>query len=187
MPRKQIYTKEKIIDRAYDYLRKEGLKNFDARNLSKEIGMSTMPIYSYFESMDFLLQEVQNKAKGLLIKYQMTNYTGMNFLDMGIGYIKFALEETNLFRLLFLEEKSLQQHWEELIESLFDLCIKEMKKVPFLEGKSDQQLKELTFDIWVYTHGLASLLSAKVIKPIGEEDLVDLLQGIARGLLTRLE
>ena len=66
MPRKQIYTKEKIIDRAYDYLRKEGLKNFDARNLSKEIGMSTMPIYSYFESMDFLLQEVQNKAERIV-------------------------------------------------------------------------------------------------------------------------
>ena len=45
MPKKVIYTKEQIVEKAYELLKVEGLNSITARNLAKNLKTSPAPIY----------------------------------------------------------------------------------------------------------------------------------------------
>ena len=52
--RRKVYTREHILKAAYELINKEGFGNFTARNIAKQMGISTQPIYLEFENMQDL-------------------------------------------------------------------------------------------------------------------------------------
>jgi len=100
MPLKSIFTEQMLIDAAFKIVRQEGINKLSARSLAKELNCSTTPIYRYLDSMDKVEKSMRKRATNLLLEYQLTRRTGHAFFDMGLGYILFAKNEKNLFRLL---------------------------------------------------------------------------------------
>ncbi len=98
MPPKKTIEKEKIIEKAFEILRKEGFRSITARNLAKELNTSTMPIYVHFKSINEVKFLLLKKAHQLLLEYQKKNWTEYPFMNTGVGYIMFAKEEKILFR-----------------------------------------------------------------------------------------
>ena len=107
MPPSVKFTKQEIIDAALRVTRAGGIGSLTARSLASELGASTRPMFTYFDSMDALKHEVHEAAKDLYRAYVERGLAEpIPFLGVGQSYIRFAKEEPELYKLLFLEKPS---------------------------------------------------------------------------------
>ena len=105
MPPKPKYTKEEIVNAAYELTREKGIDAVVAREVGKRLNTSSSPIFTLWNSMDELREEVRKLAKQ---KYQayiadIFDYSP-SFKEFGMRWVGFAAEEPNLYRLLFLSQ-----------------------------------------------------------------------------------
>ena len=106
MPPKPKYTKEEIVSAAYELTREKGIGAVVAREVGKRLNTSASPIFTVWNSMEELKEEVWKLAR---LKYQeymdgIFDYAPA-FKEFGMRWVKFALEEPNLYRLLFLSRR----------------------------------------------------------------------------------
>ena len=136
MPKKPIFTREQIIDKAFGMLEKGSLENITARSLAKELNCSPAPIYGLFISMDELKKELINRAKNLFLTYVSKEQEELPFLDIGLGICKFAREEKALFKSIFLRNSS------------YSTLISEFHKIIYEEMKKDKRFEVLSNDFF---------------------------------------
>lgn len=109
MPRKNRFTREEIISAALELTRSRGIVAVTARSLAGALGSSSKPIFGLFENMDEVQQEVQKAAFAIYQKRiadAMASGEFPPFKASGMAYIRFAREERELFRLLFMRDRS---------------------------------------------------------------------------------
>ena len=105
MPPRVKFTKEEIVEAALRVTREGGIDSLTARSLAAELGASTRPMFTYFETVDELKHEVHEAAKGIYKTYIERGLAEpVPFLGVGQNTIRFAREEPELFRLLFLQK-----------------------------------------------------------------------------------
>ena len=103
MAPKVKFQKEEIIEAALKVARKKGINAVTAREVALELGVSTRPIFTYYESMDQLRHDVYELAKEHYKIYVLRGLEGpIPFLGVWRQYLRFAKEEPELYRLLFL-------------------------------------------------------------------------------------
>ncbi|MBR5474873.1 MAG: TetR/AcrR family transcriptional regulator, partial [Lachnospiraceae bacterium] len=111
MPPTIKVSKDRIVDTAYQLTKDKGFDCVTARKLAKEIGCSTQPIFRVYPGMDELKKEVRARASeefssrlsaSLVADPQMY----ATLLNVGVMYVDFAIQQPNLFRMLFMEEGS---------------------------------------------------------------------------------
>lgn len=99
-PRNSQFTKEEIIDAAFQLVREHGWTGFSVQAVAKMIGSSTMPIYSHFSNVRELEDAVCINAVELLKERLLVDRTGDTWIDQAVNYVNFAIEERHLFRCL---------------------------------------------------------------------------------------
>ena len=105
MPPRVKFTKEEIVEAALRVTREGGIDSLTARSLAAELGASTRPMFTYFETVDELKHEAHEAAKGIYKTYIERGLAEpVPFLGVGQNTIRFAREEPELFRLLFLQK-----------------------------------------------------------------------------------
>lgn len=103
MPPKFKVTKEEIVEAALSITRKQGIEGVTAREIASVLGVSSRPIFSWFEGMDQVKDAVCEAAKKIFSEYvQRGLEQPIPFLGVGQQYIRFAKEEGELYKLLFL-------------------------------------------------------------------------------------
>lgn len=103
MPPKVKFQKEEIVGAALEVARKKGIGAVTAREVAEELGVSTRPIFTYYDTMDQLRRDVYERAKDHYRAYIQRGLAGpIPFLGVGRQYIRFAREEPQLYKLLFL-------------------------------------------------------------------------------------
>ncbi|MBQ3404963.1 MAG: TetR/AcrR family transcriptional regulator [Oscillospiraceae bacterium] len=103
MPPKVKFQKEEIIRAALNAARVKGIDAVTAREVAKELGVSTRPIFTYYDTMEQLKADVFEMAKEQYREYIERGLAGpVPFLGVGQQYIRFAKEEPELYKLLFL-------------------------------------------------------------------------------------
>ena len=103
MPPKVRFQKEEIVTAALNVARKEGIDSVTARDVAKELGVSVGPIFTWYETMEQLKTDVFQQAKRMYREYIERGLAGpVPFLGVGQQYLRFAREEPELYRLLFL-------------------------------------------------------------------------------------
>lgn len=163
MPPQINFSKEQILNEAFEIVRKEGLGALSARRIAQKLKCSTHPIYRAFQSMKKLEEAVIQKAKEYVVQYMLQGeVSAMPFLDMGVWYFRFALEEKELFKLLYLSEK-IESELENLGEPSFLPLIERMKQDIHLKGLDETPLKRILFNMRIFTHGLATLAYTGVL------------------------
>lgn len=153
MPRKNQFTADEIVDAAYALARDHGWKGLSVTAVAKRIGSSTMPIYSYFDNLEKLKDAVAIKGWHLLMEYETRQYTGDTWIDQSMGYIRFAMDENQLFHCMFdgrnsdlqLEMRTI--HWNHLTRAL--------KGYDDFKGLGNEQLFLIRYSRGMFTHGLA--------------------------------
>jgi len=109
MARKIQITQDFIVNTAFQLARKEGIENVTARKLAAKAECSTQPIFRMYENMDELYKDVFNMAVSFFSFYyeRCEKNHAEPFVNLGYAYIRFAKEEKDLFRLLFLPNRSM--------------------------------------------------------------------------------
>ena len=103
MPPKNKYTQVEIVDAALWVVKKKGVEAMTAREVAQELRSSVAPIFTWFETMEQLRAAVYTRAKEVYRAYLERGLAGpIPFLGVGQQYIRFAREEPELYKLLFL-------------------------------------------------------------------------------------
>lgn len=170
MPPRAKYTREEIIDKAFEMARSRGLEAVVARELGKELGTSSSPIFTAFKNMEELQQEIRKKAMREFEVYvqDALQYTPA-FKYVGMRMIEFAMKEPKLFQLLYMCEHDGEQTYDQLIGELGDtvkVCIEIMKKDYALTG---QEAELLFRQLWLHTFAICVLVAGKICRMSVEE------------------
>lgn len=105
MPPKAKITKEMILDVAFDIVQREDIDKVTTRSISQQLSCSIQPVLYYFATVEDIKREVYQKADEYHTNYivNMENDYGNPMLAIGVNYIKFAIEERNLWGCLCYE------------------------------------------------------------------------------------
>ena len=122
MPAVRKVSKEQIIDAAVDVLRDDGFSAINARSVAKKLGCSTQPIYFSFRNMEELKAALTERAIQMhtqRVRDSMRIHEGSDsrYSSYGMGFVKFAAEEKQLFRWLYLEGEQLGPYQNDVLTS----------------------------------------------------------------------
>jgi len=170
MPPKAKYTREEIIQKAFEITRKKGIDAVVARELGKELGTSSSPIFTAFKNMEELQKEVRKVALKEFESYvsDALNYTPA-FKYVGMKMIEFAMKEPKLFQLVYMREHDGSQTYTMLIDELGDtvgVCIDIMQR-DYALSRAEAEL--LFRQVWLHTFGICVLVAGKVCRMTPEE------------------
>lgn len=164
MPPKTKFTKKDVVQAAFDIVQEQGIQKLTARKVAQKLKSSTAPVYSHFERIDILEREVIKKAKDLLFQHTTIAYTDRVFLNMGTGYAIFARDQSKLFRAIFLE----RDDFKDIVDEFLIALKKELVKDTRFTAMSAKDRDALLTKMWIFTHGLASLICVGLVENICE-------------------
>ncbi len=163
MPPKAKFTKEEVINSAFGIVKREGFDALTARSLAAELGSSPRPIFTVFESMREVEEEVIIAARNLYEKYEDEEMSGPQaFKGSGMGYIRFAAEQPKLFQLLFMTENDVIPNLDTVLSCIDNYYEKIICTIQSEYGFTRETAKEIYLHMWIYSHGIATLLATKV-------------------------
>ena len=161
MAPKNKFTKKEMIEAAMQVVRDKGIGGLTAKTMADELGTSTQPVFTAFGSMDTLKQEVYASAVRVYDSYTDAGLKEkIPFFGVGMQYIRFAREEPELYRLLFLTKTQDQE---------------------YSAMKSMQHLQELILyfrDLWFVVHSLSTLVVTGDC-PYSDREIGQILTGVS--------
>ena len=174
MPTTIRITKEMILNAAFDITRNEGIEKLSNREIAKKMNCSIRPIYYQFKNSEELYKALYNKINSYFYDFIMKNIADdiPHYKQIGINYIKFAQEETNLFKVLFMSpSRNLPNTFVETDKTGFAGVVAAIKLSTHL---SDKAIKSFHTKMWIFVHGIATLTVSRSFK-FTEEQIRDLL------------
>lgn len=157
MPGKKKITREAIVRTAVEILRAEGIEGVNTRKIAKRLGCSTQPIYSEFENMEQLKQQLKKEAEKCYVQ-KVAHYTSKSdksaYMAYGLGFIKFARDEKQLFRHLFMCDR---HGVGQTIEDINAPAI--MQVLTDQYGFPKETALRFHHDMAIYSYGLAVMLN----------------------------
>ena len=175
MPPKAKYTKEEIVKVAFDMTREKGFESVTARELGKRLGTSATPIFTAFQNMHELQQEVRKLARKEFESYvaDVMNYTPA-FKRYGIQMIQFARQEPHLFRLLYMGVNEESQPFEEMLKELGETVPDCMEFVQKDYNVSGQEAEILFRQAWIHTFSICVLIVNKICR-FSDQEIMEML------------
>ncbi len=187
MPPKKKYTKEQIVNEAFEIAKEEGIDNITIRKVAKRLKSSIAPIYVNFQDVEELIGEVIKKTFALGKEFLDEDSSGEPFRDIGMASLRFAREYPVLFRDLIMKQNDYMKDYD---QDMGQPLIEEMKRDPQMEGLSETELQNILLKMRVVQTGL-SVMIANGLLPMsfGEEEEIKLLDDIAADIVyaTRMD
>lgn len=174
MPTTIRITKEMILNAAFDITRNEGIEKLSNREIAKKMNCSIRPIYYQFKNSEELYKALYNKINSYFYDFIMKNIADdiPHYKQIGINYIKFAQEETNLFKVLFMSpSRNLPNTFVATDKNGFAGVIDAIKLSTHL---SEKDIKSFHTKMWIFVHGIATLTVSRSFK-FTDEQIKDLL------------
>ena len=157
MPPKVKITKEEIIHAAVDITRKFGVQAVNARTVAAVLNCSTQPIFSNFETMEALHSAVVEKARAICREYLQREVESGKYpvyKATGMAYIRFAKEEKELFKLLYMYDRATDPVADDM-----ELLTNMETVVHKNTGLDAENAKLFHLEMWVFVHGIATMFA----------------------------
>ena len=181
MPPKPKIAKEDILQASLALIRKQGAEAVNARSLAAALNCSTQPIFSNFATMEELQQAVTNAAHGLYLSFLKTESERGEFpayKSFGMAYIRFAKEEKQLFKLLFMRDRQ----GEALIPTEdFESSV---EMIMAANGVPRETASLMHLEMWAAVHGIATMLVTS-FQDLDRELISTMISDIYHGLRAR--
>lgn len=174
MPTSVKITKDMILDKAFDIARKQGLDSISNRQLAKELNCSIRPIYYQFKNVEELYKELYIKIEKYFYHFLLDHMDNKipPYKQVGINYIKFAKEEKNLFKILFMSETNLLP--EEFVAKDNEDFEELAKLIKISTQLNDEDIKSFHVKMWIFSHGIATLVASDTVQ-LSEQQIQQLL------------
>ena len=181
MPPKIKITKDDIISAAVEIVREQGAQAINARTIAATLNCSTQPIFSNFSSMEELKLSVVEKADAICQNYinkEISMKTYPPYKASGMAYIRFAQEEKELFKLLYMRNRTSENGAKdpELNNQLEDI-------VQQNTGLDGMEKKLFHLEMWAYVHGIAVMFATDFLDlnwDLVSKMLTDAYQGLRK-------
>lgn len=181
MPPKAKTTREEIVSAAVNIVRAQGAQALNARTLAAALQCSTQPIFSNFASMDALRLAVADKADALCRAYiqrEVDSGKYPAYKASGMAYIRFAKEEKELFKLLYMRDRT-----GESIPESTELGNEMEHIVHHNTGLEGMNVKLFHLEMWAYVHGIATMFATGYLElewELVSKMLTDAYQGLRK-------
>lgn len=178
MPPRIKTSKQLIADTAFELVQKNGLAALSAKNLAKKLGCSTQPLFWWYENMEEIRDLTLKKAYELFKEYLSLNIEGVNaYKAIGLNYIRFADEQKELFKALFMSENKRGDTLSIINEIPFILEALNTQKT-FDDATADTILREM----WLFAHGIATMVATDTAR-FDKDDIDSMLTDMFQGLI----
>ena len=177
MAPKNKFTKEEMVEAALRVVRANGIDALTAKTMADALGTSTQPIFTAFGSMDGIKKEVYAAAIRVYDRYTEAGLREkIPFFGVGMQYIRFAREEPELYRLLFLtraQDKSFSamqsmQHLQSLVRPT----------LMYIYRITEQEADLYFCDLWFVVHSLSTLIVTGDC-PYSDREIGQILTGVS--------
>lgn len=177
MPPSVKFTKEEIVNAALQVVREKGAAALTTRQIAAVLGVSTRPIFTYFQNMQQVQEAVRQAAQALYHSYIKKGLEQVHpFIGLGEQYIRFATQEPELYRLLFLplapgsENKAMEE-----MERTQNLVLEFLQQIYQLD---EAAAKRFFRDVWLVAHSLAALIVTNCC-PYSPEEIRQILTSVS--------
>ena len=176
MARKELITKDKILNTAFELARVDGMESVTARKLAAQIGCSTQPIFRVYSNMNELYAEIYEKAIDAFGDYYENFKSDVDtpFIHLGLVYINYAKDEKALFQLLFQSGGRGERSLYELLNGKVGAVSKEINRAAAAGCKNPSGL---FMKMWIFIHGCACMVLTGDYD-LTEEETAELLSDI---------
>jgi AcrR family transcriptional regulator len=158
MPPKTRVTAEMIVDAAVEVVRQSGFENINARTVSRQLHCSTQPVIYHFSTIENLKRAAYRKADRLHSEYMMNTALGQDpILGIGLNYVRFAVEEPQLFRFLFQSGYAEENNLLEMVDS--EELVPVLAAMREGAGLNMQKTRNLFITVALFAHGYASIIA----------------------------
>lgn len=157
MAPKNKFTKEEMVKAAMQVVRDKGIDDLTAKTMADELGTSTQPVFTAFGSMEIVRQEVYAAAVRMYDSYVDAGLKEkIPFFGVGMQYIRFAQQEPELYRFLFLTRAQDQEYSVmKSMRHLRELVRPTLVNVYHITAEE----ADLYFrDLWFVVHSLSTLI-----------------------------
>lgn len=159
MPPKARITKDMVAAAAFEAAREAGWEQINARTVSQRLNCSTQPVMYHFATIEELKKAAYRRTNEYHTEYLMNVPETREGVMLGIGlnYIRFAVEEPNLFRFLFQSGFAAENSVLEMLDS--------EELTPVISAMREElnmnmeQTREVFTTLALFVHGYASLLA----------------------------
>ena len=181
MPPKCKFTREEIVRAALDLTRKAGPDGLAARALGSALGSSVKPIFGLFKNMEEVQGAVRVAAQDLYQRYLAEDMAAGKYPPYkasGMGYIRFAREERELFKLLFMcDRQGRSPEPGREMDVIIPLIMQNT-------GLSRERAERFHLELWIFVHGIASMIATGYLD-WDMQTVSDVLTDAYMGLKTR--
>lgn len=156
MPPKIKITKDNVIETTINLIRINGASSINARTIANALNCSTQPIFSNFSSMEELRNSVIKSVYQVYLQYlndELSKDTYPPYKSYGMAYIHFAKQETELFKLLFMSDRTSQDL---AFTEDFQTSVEMIMKATSL---SQEKAKLFHLEMWAFVHGIATMFA----------------------------
>ena len=176
-------TKDDIVAASLELVRRGGEDALNTRAIAAHLGCSTQPIFSNFSSMEQLRDTVIAAAAGIYSEYAEREAKSGEFpvyKAFGMAYIRFAKEEKQLFKLLYMRARDNEDTKDENNRET-DASIAIIKESL---GLDEAAAKLFHLEIWAFVHGIASMTATGFLD-LDRELISGMLTDAYQGLKSR--
>lgn len=166
MPAKKTIKKEDIVKASVELIRNSGDEALNARGVAAQLGCSTQPVYAAFSGMKELEEACRIEASVLLDEFMQAEVKRGKYnvnKAIGMGYLRFAAEEKNLYRFLFMKKGRSNSV---INAEATATCVTYIAEA---NGITKEKAERFFTELWIFMHGYASLIAAGIPFPSEDE------------------
>ena len=164
MPPKFKYTKEQIIQTALELAREGGIAAVTAKSVGAKLNSSVKLVFGQFANMEEVKNEVLKEAYQFWRNYIQTAMGKNEYPTCassgkayGMAYIHFAKEEKELFKLLFMRDRS-----GEVTDDGADMK-PVLEAIMRASGLSAEDAYMVHTEMWIFVHGIATMVATSYL------------------------
>lgn len=179
MARKESVTREYLFDTAFQMVREEGIGHVTARKLAAKAGCSTQPIFRIYTNMEELWRELFEQGIEFFEEFynRTPRYDSTPFVNLGVTYIRFAMEEHNLFQMLFLSQNRYNKSLYEILNGKMGAVGREILRA---KNEGCENAGQMFMKMWIFIHG-AACMSTTGDYDLEMQDTIEMLKNAYRG------
>jgi AcrR family transcriptional regulator len=181
-----------LVRAAYELVSKNGAENFALADACRLAGVSTAAPYKHFRDRNEVLELVIERALDEMDRRSMAAVekagagTLAGIVAMGQAYVRFAVDEQRLFRLMFGQHPVLKQA--KTVEENGAKCfgnVIEQVSIYCARNGVDGDPSAIAIRLWTFVHGAASLLIDEDYQVVAPDlDVEAMIAEVAPHLLT---
>lgn len=167
------FTREQIIDAAFEIAQTEGIDAITMRKIAKMMNSSVAPIYVNFEDVNELNEALQERITSISLQFFEEENSVNPLIKMGKACLRFAKEYSIVFRDLVAKNGKYMLGYD---VKMMPTLIEEMQKDPELKGLPVDELKTILLKIIIFQLGLSIMVANSLLpEEFNKHDMMDIL------------